>query len=115
MTCHDADDQYSGGHSPIARPAANLLSDSNPLTSTWSGERCINWFLDHGATARKLNLGMPLYGTGWNGTEGMYSNWTSTIVSNVRSIRADYQVGEQEVIWFLDSITIEIFLYKGKL
>jgi hypothetical protein len=22
-------------------------------------------------------LGIPLYGTGWNGTEAMYTNWTS--------------------------------------
>jgi GH18 family chitinase len=71
------DNQFAGGFAKITKPTANLLPDDDPASSTYSGQRCVDWFLDHGATARKLNLGMPLYGTGWNGTEGMYSNWTS--------------------------------------
>jgi chitinase len=71
--------QYAGGFAKITKPTANLLPDEDPASSTYSGQRCVDWFLDHGATARKLNLGMPLYGTGWNGTEGMYSNWTSEL------------------------------------
>jgi GH18 family chitinase len=65
-------------------PMSNLLPDTSEHSSSYSGERCINYFLDGGATARKLVLGMPLYGTGWNGTEGMYSNWTSMSPSRWR-------------------------------
>lgn len=70
--------QYAGGFAKMTKPTANLLPDDHPDTSTYSGKRCIDFFLNGGATARKLNLGMPMYGTGWNGTDGMYSEWTST-------------------------------------
>ena len=76
-------EKYAGGFNKITGPTSNLLPDDNPRTSKYSGERCVNYYLKQGATPRKLVLGMPLYGTGWNGTEGMYTNWTSESFSLV--------------------------------
>jgi len=70
-------EKYAGGFNKITGPTSNLLPDDHPRTSKYSGERCVNYYLKQGATPRKLVLGMPLYGTGWNGTEGMYTDWTS--------------------------------------
>ncbi|WVW85458.1 hypothetical protein I302_107496 [Kwoniella bestiolae CBS 10118] len=68
---------FSGDWTPTALPASNLYKDPNPANDqNASGSQCVEHYLAEGIDSRKLNLGMPLYGTGFNGTQGTWTNWT---------------------------------------
>ncbi|WWC90501.1 uncharacterized protein L201_005437 [Kwoniella dendrophila CBS 6074] len=68
---------FSGEWTPTALPAANLWPDNNPANDVGvSGHQCVQHYLGEGVNSRKLVLGMPLYGTAFNGTQGMWTNWT---------------------------------------
>ena len=55
---------FSGGWDQLANPQANLYGE--PL----SAEQAVSFFSKHGAPAHKLVLGIPLYGRGFDGTQG---------------------------------------------
>ncbi|OCF57593.1 hypothetical protein L486_05052 [Kwoniella mangroviensis CBS 10435] len=68
---------FSGDWTPTALPASNLHPDTNSANDqNASGSQCFEHYLGEGIDSKKLNLGMPLYGTGFNGTQGMWTNWT---------------------------------------
>ncbi|WWD19197.1 hypothetical protein CI109_103655 [Kwoniella shandongensis] len=68
---------FSGEWTDKALPASNLYPDGNPANDVGaSGSQCADHYRISGVNPRKLNLGMPLYGTAFNGTQGMYTNWT---------------------------------------
>lgn len=67
---------FSGDWSPITTPASNLYPDPNPQGSGVSVKQCADYYLGAGATARKINIGMPTYGTAFNGTSGMWTPYT---------------------------------------
>ena len=66
---------FSGDWSPITTPASNLYPDNNPDGSGTSVKQCVDYYLGAGATARKINVGMPTYGTAFNGTSGMWASF----------------------------------------
>ncbi|WWC63465.1 uncharacterized protein I303_106068 [Kwoniella dejecticola CBS 10117] len=62
---------------PTALPASNLYHDPNPANDqNASGHECVQHYAGEGVNSRKLVLGMPLYGTAFNGTQGLWTNWT---------------------------------------
>ncbi|WVQ80044.1 hypothetical protein IAT38_002145 [Cryptococcus sp. DSM 104549] len=68
---------FSGEWTDLALPASNLYPDQNPANDVGaSGAQCVQHYLDEGISSRKLVLGMPLYGTGFNDTKGMWTAWT---------------------------------------
>ncbi|WWC93437.1 hypothetical protein V866_000271 [Kwoniella sp. B9012] len=68
---------FSGDWTPTALPASNLYPDTNSANDqNASGSQCVEHYLGEGIDSRNLNLGLPLYGTGFNGTQGMWTNWT---------------------------------------
>ncbi|KAK8854659.1 hypothetical protein IAR55_003398 [Kwoniella newhampshirensis] len=68
---------FSGSWTSMALPATNLYPDGNPANDVGaSGSQCVQHYIQSGVAPRKLNLGTALYGTAFNGTHGMYTNWT---------------------------------------
>ncbi|WWC71428.1 uncharacterized protein I206_105384 [Kwoniella pini CBS 10737] len=68
---------FSGEWTPTALPASNLYHDPNPANDQYaSGSECVQHYASEGVNSRKLVLGMPLYGTAFNGTQGLWTKWT---------------------------------------
>ncbi|OCF32739.1 hypothetical protein I316_05660 [Kwoniella heveanensis BCC8398] len=67
---------FSGSWTNMTLPASNLYPDTNPINDVGaSGSQCVEHYIKEGVNPRKLNLGMPLYGTGFNQSQGMWSKW----------------------------------------
>ncbi|WWC90498.1 uncharacterized protein L201_005434 [Kwoniella dendrophila CBS 6074] len=69
---------FSGSWTDTALPASNLYSDGRSSDVNASGSQCLQHYISSGVDSRKLNLGLPLYGTGFTGTQGMWTPWTGT-------------------------------------
>ncbi|WRT68553.1 uncharacterized protein IL334_005530 [Kwoniella shivajii] len=68
---------FSGEWTELALPSANLWPDTNPANDVGaSGSQCVQHYAGEGVGSRKLVLGMPLYGTAFNGSKGMWTKWT---------------------------------------
>ncbi|OCF32738.1 hypothetical protein I316_05659 [Kwoniella heveanensis BCC8398] len=68
--------QFSGSWTDTALPASNLYPDGMSSDVGASGSQCVQHYVESGVTPRKLNLGLPLYATGFSGTQGMWTAWT---------------------------------------
>ncbi|WWC71424.1 uncharacterized protein I206_105380 [Kwoniella pini CBS 10737] len=77
---------FSGPWTDTALPASNLYPDQRSSDVGASGSQCLQHYKDEGVNPRKLNLGMPLYGTGFTGTQGMWTSWTGTEQFNVADL-----------------------------
>ncbi|KAK4688500.1 chitinase, partial [Tremellales sp. Uapishka_1] len=67
---------FAGDWSIVANPNANLYPDKHANASGVSGQQCIDFYLSEGVNGRKVNLGMPMYASAFNGTKGMYTPFT---------------------------------------
>ncbi|WVF67532.1 hypothetical protein IAT40_002288 [Kwoniella sp. CBS 6097] len=67
---------FSGSWTDTALPASNLYPDGMSFDVGASGSQCVRHYVDSGVHPRKLNLGLPLYATGFSGTQGMWTAWT---------------------------------------
>lgn len=70
---------YAGSWSNFTDNQANLYG---PSLSGYSTDAAISWYLTKGATAAKINLGIPLYGRAFENTKGIGSPY-----NGVRSAR----------------------------
>ncbi|KAI0288314.1 glycoside hydrolase family 18 protein [Russula brevipes] len=59
---------YTGSWSSWADNQANLYGGARTNVST---DRAIKWYLSQGATASKINMGIPLYGRAFSNTAGL--------------------------------------------
>ncbi|WVQ68411.1 uncharacterized protein L199_006619 [Kwoniella botswanensis] len=80
---------FSGPWTDTALPASNLHPDGQSSDVGASGSQCLQHYIDEGVDPRKLNLGMPLYGTGFTGTQGMWTPWTGTEQYDVSELPVD--------------------------
>ncbi|WWC63462.1 uncharacterized protein I303_106065 [Kwoniella dejecticola CBS 10117] len=80
---------FSGPWTDTALPASNLYPDERSSDVGASGSQCLQHYIDEGVNSRKLNLGMPLYGTGFTGTQGMWTPWTGNEQYDVSEIPID--------------------------
>ncbi|WVW85455.1 hypothetical protein I302_107493 [Kwoniella bestiolae CBS 10118] len=80
---------FSGPWTDTALPASNLFPDERSSDVGASGSQCLQHYIDEGVDSRKLNLGMPLYGTGFTGTQGMWTSWTGTEQYDVSELPVD--------------------------
>ncbi|WWD02232.1 hypothetical protein V865_000270 [Kwoniella europaea PYCC6329] len=80
---------FSGPWTDTALPASNLYPDGQSSDVGASGSQCLQHYIEEGVDPRKLNLGMPLYGTGFTGTQGMWTPWTGTEQYDVSELPVD--------------------------
>ncbi|KAI0275863.1 glycoside hydrolase superfamily [Russula aff. rugulosa BPL654] len=59
---------YAGSWSSLADNQANLYGGARTNVST---QQAIKWYLSQGATASKINMGIPLYGRSFDNTAGL--------------------------------------------
>ncbi|OKL63353.1 Endochitinase B1 [Talaromyces atroroseus] len=68
---------YSGSWDTIAGMNANLYNSTDyPNSTPFNTEQAVNYYLDNGATASKINLGIPLYGRSFTNTDGPGTNFS---------------------------------------
>ncbi|KAI5827326.1 glycoside hydrolase family 18 protein [Schizophyllum commune Tattone D] len=63
---------YAGSWSDVTDNQANLYPDG---VSDISTEGALKWYKDSGATAAKISLGIPIYGRGFENTDGLGSSF----------------------------------------
>ncbi|KAI0646214.1 glycosyl hydrolases family 18-domain-containing protein [Trametes meyenii] len=80
---------YAGSWLTLADNQANLYGGARTNVST---DKAIKWYLANGATASKINMGIPLYGRAFENTNGIGSSYNGigpgTIESGVYSYKA---------------------------
>jgi chitinase len=59
---------YAGSWSTFADHQANLYG---PSLSGYGTDAAINWYISKGASAAKINLGIPIYGRAFEATKGI--------------------------------------------
>ncbi|WVR09466.1 hypothetical protein IAU60_006533 [Kwoniella sp. DSM 27419] len=64
---------FSGAWTSQALPASNLYPDYHSSETGASSSQCAQHYISSGVTSRKIDLGMPLYGTGFAETQGMWT------------------------------------------
>ncbi|WRT68556.1 uncharacterized protein IL334_005533 [Kwoniella shivajii] len=80
---------FSGPWTDMALPASNLLPDKRSSDVNASGSQCLQHYIDSGVDSRKLNLGLPLYGTGFTGTRGMWTSYSGNEQYNTAELPLD--------------------------
>jgi len=59
---------YSGSWSPVSSDLANLYDGVSGINTNTA----VEWYLNNGASADKLTVGIPLYGRSFESTKGIY-------------------------------------------
>lgn len=68
---------YSGSWDTIAGMDANLYNSTKyPGSTPYNTDQAISYYIANGATASKINLGLPLYGRSFTNTDGPGTNFT---------------------------------------
>jgi chitinase len=63
---------YAGPWSTVAANQANLFhSQIDPAGTPYNTQIAINYYLSQGISAKKLVLGMPVYGRSFTATDGI--------------------------------------------
>jgi chitinase len=68
---------FAGSFSDFTGHQANLYANpDNPNSTPFSTDAAVKGYLDAGVPAEKLVLGMPIYGRGYTGTDGLGQTFT---------------------------------------
>ncbi|QKX56883.1 uncharacterized protein TRUGW13939_03990 [Talaromyces rugulosus] len=68
---------YSGSWDTVAGNDANLYNSTKyPNSTPYNTDQAISYYIANGATASKINLGIPLYGRSFTNTDGPGTNFT---------------------------------------
>lgn len=70
---------YAAAHSLLMSMRCQTGHQANLYGGNISTDQAIKWYTQHGATAHKINLGIPLYGRMFNGTDGLGKPFTNAV------------------------------------
>lgn len=74
---------YSGVNSAVVAHNANLYHDKgNPTATPFSTDKAVKDYLAKGVPAKKINLGLPLYGRSFAKTDGLGKKFSGTAAAN---------------------------------
>ncbi|KAK6585078.1 hypothetical protein PZA11_001805 [Diplocarpon coronariae] len=63
---------YSGSWDKITAHSSNVFPDPNSnITTPFSSNNALKWYVESGVAPQRINLGMPLYGRGFANTKGI--------------------------------------------
>lgn len=78
---------YAGSWSTISADLANVYGGA----TGFSTDSALSWYLNAGATASKITLGIPIYGRGFEATNGIYQAYTGNGVGTWEAGVYDYK------------------------
>ncbi|KAE8445091.1 hypothetical protein EG329_013806 [Mollisiaceae sp. DMI_Dod_QoI] len=110
---------YAGGWSNVAGHGSNLYyNDNNPAITAFSAHKAINGYIDAGIPAKKMIMGVPLYGRTFEHSQGLGMSHSGSMEITYKDLpktgATEFYDPKLVATWSFDPSIGEVVTYVGK-